>query len=82
MASSLIVKSLIWLGGFSTVGYLLLVATSQSDAEVKEIKEKFDKGKLTKTEQFSNVLQTATLSNKPLYRMTKEEIEESIKNKK
>lgn len=81
---SRIVKSLFWLTTCSSLGYVLLLASSQSDDEYKKIGEHFpgvdkkSKETLSKNQQFMNVLQSAAESDKPLYRLDKKEFEKTI----
>lgn len=86
MGSRLLFQSFVWLAGCSGIGYLCYLATGQGEAEIAALKEKFQTESANKpkshSDLFTSTLQSATSSSKPLYRMTKEEIEQLIKNNK
>ncbi|XP_023013867.2 uncharacterized protein isoform X2 [Leptinotarsa decemlineata] len=85
MASRL-VRSIFWLCSLSGLGYGLLILTTPSQSNVNELKQKLGSDKqpkeaLSKNQQFMNVLQAATNNSKPIYRLSKEEIEKELNRK-
>lgn len=82
--ASRFVRSIFWIVACSGISYGLLILTTPSEAEIHKRKQELTTVKernehLNKNQQFMNVLISATDSNKPLYRLSKDEIEKELK---
>lgn len=81
---SKITKSIFWLATFGGLGYVLMIATARTDDDYKKIGkhypglDKKTEKEYNKNQQFMNVIQSAAESDKPLYRLSKEEIEKTV----
>jgi len=75
-------KSAVWLVGCSSLGYLLLVAATPSEEYLAKTRktypgvEKSAVESQKKNQQFIDVLQAVTETDKPLHRLNKKEIED------
>lgn len=80
-------KSALWLVGFSSVGYILLVATTPNEEYLAKVSktlpgvEKSSVETVKKKQQFIDVLQAVTETKEPLHRLSKAEIEELSRTK-
>ncbi|KAH1022132.1 hypothetical protein HUJ04_011573 [Dendroctonus ponderosae] len=85
MEPNRLIKSIFWLTSLTGAGYLLLIATtaSQDSSKLKDYPgiERDQKVVLSQKQRLLNVLQAATEADKPLYRMTKEEIQKTLNKK-
>lgn len=82
-----VIRSLFWMTGFSVLGYGLFVVASPSKEKIEKLRKDLPgvdskKESLVKNEQFFNVLNAARESNKPLYRMSREELNKEIQKVK
>ncbi|CAG9765517.1 unnamed protein product [Ceutorhynchus assimilis] len=83
MEPSRFIKSLFWLTSLTGFGYILLLTTTPKEEQFKKVSNDYpgvDKfNKLTKQEQLLAVLEKASRSDKPIYRLSKEEIDKDIR---
>lgn len=85
MASRL-VRSLFWLVACGGVSYGLLILTTPTEEDIRKRKEelltvKENREHLTKNQQFMDVIISASENKKPIYRLTKEELEREFGKK-
>jgi len=77
-------KSVFWLFAFSGLGYAILLGSTKSDEEYKKIRKEYPgtntqaKEFTSKNQRFMNVLESASSSKKPIYRLNKEDIEKTL----
>ncbi|KAL1509048.1 hypothetical protein ABEB36_003849 [Hypothenemus hampei] len=81
MEPTRLIKSLFWLVSCSGVGYVLLSLASSNEKSIEEYPGLIstDKKQNKKSQEFFNVLEVAQKSDKPFYRLSKEEIDKLLK---
>lgn len=79
MEPSRVLKSLFWLTSLTGLGFALYLVTSDSQDTVKKDYPGVDKQPYNKSQKLLNILEASTNSNKPLYRLSKEELEKTVR---
>ncbi|KYB28156.1 hypothetical protein TcasGA2_TC031116 [Tribolium castaneum] len=76
-----LIKSILWLVAGTGLGYGLLVTVTPNEENLKKKLPGIDKSpdSLNRKQQFVNVLQSASNSSQPLYRLNKESIDKEIR---
>lgn len=75
------IKSALWLVGCGGLGYGLFLATSQSSDNQELVRKYNVEGQSNSKKTVMSVLDAAANTNKPLYSMTKKEIERELSKK-
>lgn len=77
-----LVKSLVWLTGFTGLGYVLYLTCTPSEADIEQLRQSLgeDKSEVVKRrEELFQAIQAAT-TDKPIYLKTKEDLKVESKN--